>query len=428
MGQLLSQNGQLLRIRGHLLPAQQAVCCCQAGRMKAYLFRECCDGNPLLWIAASAFGPTGLPCSVVRVGKDEFGKPQCFKNTGQEEYADALDTAGVPVLRDFNAAVGDGCQVAGDCLQAQIAGTCRECPAQCCLKGYPPVCRPGIDPRRCCVLGSAARVVKYYRRTERIWGTLFAQRVTNQNNEWIAGLSVDPIFESDWLVREEGMMVRSPQPGFFCSGYQPSCRYRETYTERRFVMDGWNWSEVDSIGLPTLAAQIVPINPRIETVIDRSTVDDQCQITEPYPAVMVPRKYDRATDSYIESACDLSDSKTICGGGTPCPAPGNPWFFSEAWSVLGQFACLHGQQHYRYESATKTSPNDLPQGWTNPHSSGENTQWREIDIRIWYEITPYSRVGCEVTDCDDIPPSGGGVPGPQPVMGGCQGCRKGPGL
>ncbi len=428
MGQILSHEGRLFRTAGHLLPADSANCCCNTGREKAYLFAECCDGDPKIWIAASAFLPALRPCPVVRFGTDQAGKPLCFRNTGQEGDAEQLIAGGVSVLRSFNTAVGDGCTNNAQCLQAQVAGECRECPAQCCLKGYPPVCRPGIDPRTCCVLGSAARVVKTYQRTERIFGCLFALQVTNQGMSWTAGLSVDPIYEQDWTVREEGLMVRQPPPGFFCSGLQPQCSTRTSLRERRWVMDGWRWSDTDDLGLPTLQAQIVPINGRVETVVDTVTIDDQCRISDPYPTVIVGSKYDPEADRYIESACNLSDAKLVCGGGVPCPAPGNPWYYSEAWSLRGSFGCLYGSQFYSYESVTKSSPNDLPAGYQNPHSSGENAQYRRIDIRITYEITPVSRVGCEVRDCADVPPDTGGVPGPQPVMGGCAGCRQGPGL
>jgi len=430
MAQLLSHGGQLRAIAGRLLDAEQADCCC-AGDELARLYVECCDGIPMLWVADRAFA--GQPaCQVIQFGFDDRGQPVCYRRTDERERIAALDSQGTPYITSF--APGQGCLAAENCIQGQLDLECRDCPEQCCIKAYPPVCRPGIDPQRCCILGSAISVRKTLSWTERRWGAFLTFGVENQYGRFVIGQWVDPIYEETWYSIETGVMVQRSRTGEYCSSYRPSGRYEFRQVRRQWVQDGYTISNLDADGQVTLASQIIPINGRYEVTDPGPFVNEDHTITDIYDAVLSVR-IEVSPGVYEQNACRAVRNYRLCFGGPPCPAPGNPIFESGGSSVLGFFGCQQGQQRYLNEKQILTSPNDYPAGYVNPHSSGENIIRESRELSSSYLIDILDRTGCEITDCPDIPPpppapQPGGRPGPS-IGGrssGCAGCRQGPGL
>lgn len=431
-------NGNKLGARANeLLRNRGSECCCNEEE-KAYQYAECCDGFPRIWVAARAFLPASLePCPLIRVGRDSRGKPVCFHLSGAEATLRELDNAGITYITQFNTAVGDGCGPAscGDGIALEV---CRECPVECCIRGYPPNCKD--EPRSCCVLGSAIEVTHTFRRVERVSGVLGGSFGTTPDGLGIlVGYQAEPITETVYEYEINAVIVRYNNRGEPCVDVRPRCRSRARTFQRAFVTDGFRYTNNEG-GFLRPSTEVIPINPRYEVLADVTDVSENCSAPI-YPEVA----YGPVDFAAAEvSACGVNWERLACYGnaGPGCPGPGNPWYYRRALQIDGVLGCNYGRQSYRYEVVTKIAPNDYPAGYANPHPIGEGVQTELVTQELEYRVNVLSSENCEARSCDDIgtgsgdtggilPLLGGGI-GPsmpeQASRGGCSSCRQGPGL
>ena len=432
LNKLLQKGKRLMRAGTRLFSSGDGTSCCCDGE-QAYQYRECCDGQPIIWVALSAFGERGAPCPVIHVGNDDDGNPICFNLTGSEAKTSELDEAGIEYISQFNTAVGDGCASGGNCIEGVTTGTCRECPVACCIRGFPPACKQG--PLPCCVLGSAIHVKWKTRRVETLTGFIHGiSGLTPDGIAITAGYSAEPIREFIWETTVEMVMVRYGNDGKKCADVEPYCRRTDRYFERQFVTDGYTYTNNED-GYVRAITQVIPVNPRYAVVIDTVNEDQNCNAPI-YPDVVYD--YNDPNPAIGELvACGASWVSRVCASGVPCPAPGNPWYLQTTMDIDGRFTCTGGSQTYRKETVTKVTPFGVAGAVDNPHPSGENAQTNIVTVQVEYQITQLSDRKCDARSCDDIGVGAGGDPMPltsspflsrSEVTQGCSGCRQSVGL
>jgi len=433
---LLQQGKRLSRSGGRLFTSIDGTSCCCTGE-PAYQYQECCDGQPRIWVALSAFTALGLTerCAMIHVGNDADGNPICFHLTGAEATTSELDDANIEYIAQFNTAAGDGCvsgQTCGDGIANQV---CRECPVACCIRAFPPTCK--LTPTMpCCVLGSAVQYEWKLIRRELTTGLVggFAGS-TPDGRPIFAGLAVEPIREYFVEVKAEGIYVKSDNDGKRCFDVEPYCRITRREFERAFVSDGLRLTNNEDGYIRTIS-EVIPINPRYEIIRDTSN-EIPCFEPQFYPDIVYADNDENPAQAE-QVACGASWVRRACASGIPCPAPGNPWFQQRTMNIDGFFSCTGGSQNYRDEFITKYRPFGIAGAIDNPHPIGEGVRTVIESVQSEYQIRVLDDTKCEARSCADI----GVGDGPQPLLapffsrselnkaagGGCSGCRHSNGL
>ncbi len=431
LNKLLQKGKRLMRSGTRLFASGDGTsCCCDSE--PAYQYQECCDGQPRIWVALSAFGGRLQPCDIISIGLDDDGKPICFHLTGSEATTAELDEAGIVYIRQFIGS--DGCATGSSCLGGIQSGTCRECPVACCIRGFPPTCKQG--PLPCCVLGSAILVRWKQIRTETVEGFLHGiYGFTPDGLTITAGFSASPISEFIWETEVEMVIVNRANDGKKCVDVEPYCRRRDRYFQRLFNADGYRYTNNED-GFIRVNTQVLPINPRYEILLDRTVEDPNCDAPI-YPDVAYDLS-DPDTSLSDRKACGVSWVQFGCSSGGPCPGFNNPWYLRTSVNIDGSFNCNIGYQNYIRETIEKITPFGVANSNDNPHPSGENPRTTTIRYDTQYQVTTLSSDKCEARSCDDIDVGAGGDPLPLtsiPFISrssirseGCSSCRQSIGL
>ena len=437
LNKLLQKGKRLMRSGTRLFASGDGTsCCCDSE--PAYQYQECCDGQPRIWVALSAFTALGRSerCDLIHVGNDDDGNPICFHLTGAEATTAELDDAGIGYIRQFNTAVGDGCALGQSCGDGIVTGTCRECPVACCIRAFPPPCKLTPTPP-CCVLGNAVQYEWKLTRRELTTGFYHGlSGFTPDGRNITAGLLVEPIREYLVEVKVEGIYVKYNNEGKRCFDIEPYCRITRREFERQYVTDGFRYTNNED-GYVRTITEVIPINPRYEILRDTLT-ELPCLEPQFYPDVVYADN--DPNPALAESvACGASWVRRACASSFPdCPAPGNPWFQQETMNIDGFFSCTGGSQNYRFERINKNNPFGVAGFQDNPHPSGENAITNIVTVQSEYAIRILDDSKCEARSCADI----GVGSGPQPLLspffspsqlakaagGGCAGCRHSNGL
>lgn len=397
MPRILRTGGKLATVGGRLvLDAGGAPCCCGPGF--AVKFVECCNADPVLWVDQALVSG----CQGIIVGGI------CYRSTGQVERISALESAGVDVIRAFTA--GDGC-ISG-CFDPR----CPTCATECCITAYMRGCLT-TDPRRCCLLGSAYRLE-------------YTETTTLLRTGWMAGFTIidngaqicivyDPGIIEEYTETRTGTVIHTGTDalGNSCSGVQPTANQTYRRYGRRHVYDQL---QVDA---PT--RRVIPINPRYEDIDERSQSDIPMFVRGelPDPLYLDTGVNDPLTGVPIGNGCNFSTTFDSCErAGTdldPCPSPTNPLVRRTINTISGAWNCEGGSQDLHTVDLEYACTREIT---PNVRTTITHTR-REWTIQIM------STTGCEVESCADLdpPPNGGGGLIGRPV-GGCNGCRREPGL
>jgi hypothetical protein len=391
MPRLFTNAGRIVARIGRLLDETCADACCVSG--EAIKFTECCDGDPVLWV----WSQIAEHCASIGVGD------RCYANTGERASIADLERSGIAVLRQFT--TGDGCR--NGCGDER----CRACPTACCLVGYVAPCRD-IDPRRCCVFGSAYRLDyterTTYRRVGYDCGRIgYCVTIIDGGGSRCIGYDIGVVEEWEETLTATVFHAGTDALGNSCSGYNTAGSRYYRKVGRVFEADGYTVQN---------QAFVVPINPRYRDIDDR-WADENLHFARgemPTPEYVDVGQWGEACDAQqLWEQCERTGTEL-----DPCPSDTNPLTRRRRVSVVGSWDCSGGRQTVTVTDDEYGCPRD-----PNPLA----TRTERITIREW-RVVILSNVGCEVTTCADALPgdgSGGLIGAP---VGGCVSCRQSPGL
>lgn len=390
------------------------LCCCDGGG--AYKARECCDGEPAIWIRREDAERCGGPGAVVilRTGPDspvEGVDGRCFTILNEFATDDELRRANIDIFG------GNAIECAQDCG----ADPCPPCPDQCCIFATLPSCSltPSPGSERCCVLGSAYEIDYLDEFEETRTGPAGFQAFTVIGGDcpracvWSRDEVTDTRYRS--VFGHVVWATQDPLTAQWCSPYRPSATRLSVRRDRVHVYDS----------LQVVGCEVEIRGLRYTEENERTTDDVPVLQLGELPAFQVPQWLrDDETGRHL---CNFHDEINLCimPAPEPCPNPGNPNQAIGSRVVLdvrGSVDCNGGEQTIiREEWLWPCRPEQFP---------GEPVIYTRREWRRRWTVRVLSRDGCELLTCPSRrpPPSPALVRQPSPngrIVGsvtGCGGC------
>ena len=361
---LLIRNGRAVGIGKKLLITNDRHCCCNDRPELAYLFCECCDGDPCFWIAQRAF-PNGQMCELLKdTGSvDTDGRPTCYGLRDIDRLEAVLSQDNAVRLTRGNLQCADIIMPCNETLE------CRTCPTSCCIFGYVPRC--GQSGSDCCNLGSAYEMVYTYNYYFLDQGSYGCEVSTVSDPSGGYSLCCQAY---SGLIREvkesKTYRVKHYKTGGACGFRRSTGSNQFSYQERNLRHDGFIREPIPNSDLTCISGLV---NGRIEE-INTSSADSLIYIGRgQYPWGTVDNcNFQRSTGQAIGCAWQTDDR--ILQAGMSCLSG-----FRNSTRITRTMAgcCDRGPACFRMQTTI---------------------------IQESYFVNILDRTGCETTDCGSISP------------------------
>jgi hypothetical protein len=370
-------------------------CCCDGGG--AYKARECCDGEPAIWIRRLDAERCGGPGAVViiRTGPDspvEGVDGRCFTILNEFATDDELRRLGIDMYG------GNAVECVGDCG----APPCPPCPDQCCIFATLPSCslNPSPGSERCCVLGSAYAIEYLDEFEETRTGPVGFQAFSVIGGGcpracvWAHDEVTDRRYRS--VFGRVVWAAQNPLSGEWCSDVRNSA---VRLSVRRDLVHVYDSLQVVGCEVQVRGLRAVPED---ETVSDDVPVLQMGEL----PAFQIPPWL--RGDEAGRHLCNFHDEIELCSipAPEPCPNPDNPNQAITTRVVLdvrGSVSCDGGEQTIiREEWLWPCRPETFV---------GEPVIYTRREWRRRWTVRVLARDGCEILTCPGRRPA----PSPQLV-------------
>ena len=162
---LLRKEGKLSQRAGRIVDEEGRSCCCGGILPRAYLYAECCNGEPRIWFDYDRRQP-GDPAPECEIIKYQ-GK--CYSWVGQNRTLEDLDSEGIPYVSAEQFDEGEGCVPLPiptgnySCFYSSRFGFCPTCPDRCCTTSQITDCSTDPESIKTCTLGNGFRIRSTYR-------------------------------------------------------------------------------------------------------------------------------------------------------------------------------------------------------------------------------------------------------------------------